>query len=491
MHSSIKAILKRIKSQRNLILLVLILLLAIFIRTYDIHRLSVFIADQAIMSTEVLKILRGNLTLLGPSASIAPLFFGPIVFYLMVPYYILFNGYPLAGTVFQTSLQIFTVPLIFLIGKRVKNEQVGLIAAFLFAISALFVDYSRGSFNTTTALSFSTLIIVIFFSILNNYRWWKVLVMGILIGCMFQMNFITVSLPLAIATFPFLFYRKLIKLNYFLLLILGAAIGFSPYLLFEFRHNFYNTNEMINYLFRGGSGNTKSIMFVINDVPTIISKLVYGFNNFWLGVITILYMTFGIGFIFKKKSSNIYLNFLLFLVAITLMISLIYGRHLESIYIIVIHTTLLVIFATVTLFIFKKQYLVVLLLSLILFLNIPNWNLYKPMQDLQDGILMSDFKKASLLIQHDSMKSKINVAMDAERDNRAMPLRYFLFLNNTPVLSYEDYGNADDLYFIVRKSKNLQDITIWEYKSFGPNEIIKTWNINDQYVMYKLKKVGN
>src|SRR5438034_2010199 len=102
MQAHLHPFLTQIKRKRYLFLLTAIILLAIFIRTYRIHSLSVFIADQAIMSTETLKILRGDFTLLGPRASIAPLYFGPIVFYLMAPFYILFKSYPLAGTVFQT-----------------------------------------------------------------------------------------------------------------------------------------------------------------------------------------------------------------------------------------------------------------------------------------------------------------------------------------------------------------------------------------------------
>jgi 4-amino-4-deoxy-L-arabinose transferase-like glycosyltransferase len=476
---------------RSLLFLFLIILLAIFIRTYHIHSLAVFIADQAIMSTETLQIIRGNLTLIGPSASIAPLFFGPIVFYLMVPFYLATGGYPLAGTIFQTTLQILTIPLIYFIGKRVKNEKAGLFAAFLFAVSGLFVEYSRGSFNTTTALSFSTLIILVFFSLLKQYKSWKVLLVGILLGCMVQMNFITVSLFIAIAAFP-LFYHKLASFKYFGLLILGVTIGFSDYILFELRHNFFNTHAMLTYLFGGGSSSAhKSVMYLLTDGPTITARIFYGMGNLWLGAGTLLLTAIGILYLFKKKATNLYLNFLLFLIANVLLISLIYGRHLESIYLIVIHTSLIVLVATMIVSVFEKRLiLIVLTACLIGLFNAPQWNLHKPIHDLQDGIYMSDFKKAAVIIQNDTPGSNINVAMDAQRDNRAMPLRYFLLLYNIPVLNYDNYGNADELYFIERKTKDLQNITVWEYKAFGANEIDKMWEINDQYVMYKLKRAA-
>lgn len=476
----------------NLILFCLVIILAVFTRTYRMQELSIFIADQAIISTEVLKIIRGDLTLLGTRTSIAPIYFGPIALYLMVPFYYLFNGYPLAGTIFQTILQILTIPIIFLIGKKVKNSQVGIFATFIFSISGLLIEYSRAAFNTTTALSLSTLAIYLLFLTFDRYSSWKIIVMGILLGWVFQINFITVSLFIAIATFPILFYRKLMTFKYYSLLAIGFLIGFSPYLLFELRHNFLNSLEMFNYLFRSESGNSKSIMFIFTDVPLTLSKLLYGIENFWLGLLSVLFMIHGTILILKKKSGNIFFNFLLYLVANAILISILYGRHLESIYLIAIQTTLIIIFAFVSLFVFKKNYLMILfMLSLLLFLNIPSWNLHKKMHYLQDGLFMTDFEKAASIIWNDNSRSIINVSMDAQRDNRAMPLRYFLFLKNIPFLSYEDYENANELYFIVRKNKDLKDIKIWEFKAFGSSKVIEKWNINDQYIMYKLSKSSN
>lgn len=478
------------KEQKNvLIILFLILLLAIFIRTYRMHELSVFIADQALMSTEVIKILNGVLTLIGPKASIGSFFFGPVVYYFMIPFYFIFNGYPIAGTVFQTVLQILTIPLIFMIGKKIKNEQVGLIASFIFTVSALLVDYSRATFNTTTALFFSTSIIYIYFSIINKYRWWKSLLIGILLGIIIQMNFITASIVFAVFLFPIFFCRKLISIKFYCLLIIGFIIGFSPYLLFEVRHNFYNSHEIINYIFHGSSGNKKSVLYFIQDLPVIISSLFYGKGVFWLGSITILFMTLTAGLFVKKKFNNVYFNFLLFLITISFIVSLLYGRHLESIYLITIHTTLIIIFAAMISFILRKKYLMILLLLIIiLVLNMPNWNLQKQMHDLQDGLSMSDFDKSAMIIKNDNTKAQINVAMEAQRDNRAMPLRYFLFLYKIPVLNFDNYSNAMYLYIIVRNNRALRNINLWELRSFGSNKVIKTWKINDQYAMYKIQK---
>jgi hypothetical protein len=191
-------------------------------------------------------------------------------------------------------------------------------------------------------------------------------------------------------------------------------------------------------------------------------------------------------FYYKKKQQNLYSNFLLFLVFVVFLVSIIYGRHLESTYLIVMQTAALVFFATILFFILKRY--VLILLACILVINIPNWNWQNPMHPLQDGLLMSDFDTAANIITKDSSAKKINVAMEAQKDNRAMPLRYFLFLYNQPVLDYDNYQGADTLYFITRRDSIPPDFSMWEHTSFGPKKEVTKWKINEAYTMFKLEK---
>lgn len=272
-------------------------------------------------------------------------------------------------------------------------------------------------------------------------------------------------------------------------MILGFFIGFSPYLLFEIRNNFFNFNEMFRYIFGRTSGGGRSVIYIFTDIPVIVSKLLYGVANIWIGWATILFMIItGIVYI-KHKENTTYYNFILFLIGIVLIVSLLYGKHLESYYLITIHTSIRIFFAAFVVYILgKRTVLLGVFLLIMLLVNMPYWNVQKPIHDLQDGLAMRDFDKAAQIIREDNGSVTFNVAMDAQRDNRAIPLRYFLTLYDVPVMHYDDYGSAPYLYFIAGTDKPLSEITVWEYTSFGSDDIVTSWILNDEYTLYKLTK---
>src|SRR3989344_4028494 len=107
----------------TLFILAGIILLGIFARFYRINDLAVFLADQASDSTVMLNMLHGKFTLLGPITSVGGFYNGPIVYYLMFPFYWVLKGNMIAGTVFQSTLSVATIPLLFMLGKKMFNEK--------------------------------------------------------------------------------------------------------------------------------------------------------------------------------------------------------------------------------------------------------------------------------------------------------------------------------------------------------------------------------
>jgi hypothetical protein len=226
------------------------------------------------------------------------------------------------------------------------------------------------------------------------------------------------------------------------------------------------------------------------DMLTIISKLIFGKDNFALGLVTALGILVAFIYNLKQKQNNLYGTFLMFLLLVTTLTRMVYGRHLESIYLISVHTIIIVLFSALLYLILKKQTILILLSLLILFfLNMPKWNLQKPINDLQDNLSMTDFERIAQIIKKDQSEESFNVMMESQKDNRAMPLRYFLTLYNVPVLDVEKYAEAKELYLIImRRDSDLKTFSMWEYNSFGSNQVVKRWDINKTYIMYKLGK---
>lgn len=100
------------RKKNYLLLIFAVVVLGTFLRFYRMYDLAVFLADQASDSQKVLDMLRGKFTLLGPITSVGGFYNGPIVYYLTYPFYLLLRGDPIAGTVFQSTLSILTMPLL-------------------------------------------------------------------------------------------------------------------------------------------------------------------------------------------------------------------------------------------------------------------------------------------------------------------------------------------------------------------------------------------
>ena len=482
-----KLILKVMKKRADLIVLFFILLLAAFTRMYRMYDLAVFLADQAYDSTAVLNIIRGKLTLLGPITSVGGFHFGPVVYYLMVPFFLILRGDPISGTVFQTSLSLATIPLLYILGKRLKNEVVGLVASFLFAISPLMIDYSRASFNPVPLIFFSSLIIFLVLRNADRRTPTQSFLIGVLLGWAVQMHYLAISLLLFSFFFPFFLYRKSFFISYFSFLITGFLIGVSPFLMFEMRHDFLNTRLFLTYLF-SAKESARSIGYALSIWPEVAGKLFDGGNNI-LGMGFLLLIGSSAVFIWMKKLIRRKLlvpYFLLFVLVLS--VALLFGRRMPPHYVISFHMSLFLLLALSIYFILKKNIkLIMVVCFILLVINIPSWNITKEKHELQDGLSIADFKITARIIRKDR-KGKYNVGMHAEGDNRAMPLRYTLLLLDEHPEPYTNYSDIDILYFLVKKKESPDALKMWEYTTFGPSITLKKWEINREYYLYKFGK---
>ena len=466
------------------------MIIAAVIRTYHMRDLAVFLADQASDSTAVFNILKGDFTLLGPITSVGGFYNGPIVYYLMAPIFWIFKSNPLSGTIFQTLIFCFTIPFIYFIGKKVWNVETGLLAGFIFAISPLMVEYSRAAFNSFPAIFFSTLIIYLLISLQKPFSNIKLLMIGVFIGWILQMHYFTVAFVLLVSIYP-LFRRELFSWKYYLFTMFGIGIGFAPFLLFEIRHQFLNTHRMIEYFITAPDDTIRSLNNIFMIWPRVMGEII-GNNNIFMGLLFFLMIGIYLGNTFHSyKKNHIHILLFLLLFFIVTIIGAIYGKRLESHYVISFHTSLIIFFSATMISLLRKNKLIIgVFVFCIMLINIPSWGIAAEKHPVQDGLSIKDFTYAASLI-HDDNKQQYNVAMHAQGDNRAMPLRYTLLLLDDHPQHYDTYTNIAQLYFIVPKDEGIQQQTMWEYTAFGPSRIANIWNINEEYYLYKLEKQDN
>ena len=177
---------KKILKNKSAILIIAILILAGFLRLYQISAYQTFLGDEGRDVLVAKGILEGKLTLLGPRASAGDFFTGPIYYYMMAPFLLLFHYDPVGPAVMIALLSVATVYLIYLFGKEWFGGKAGLYAAALYAVSPLVIAYSRSSWNPNPMPFFSLLILYIINKAIARYSWKKFLLAGVLFGIAFQ-----------------------------------------------------------------------------------------------------------------------------------------------------------------------------------------------------------------------------------------------------------------------------------------------------------------
>ena len=248
--------------------LIVILILAAYLRLHDIAGYMTFLGDEG---RDVLVVKRmivdHKFTLLGPTASVGGFFLGPIYYYFMVPFLRAWQLDPVGPAVMVALFGIATVWLLFKVGKDFFHPWAGLFAASLYALSPLVIAYSRSSWNPNLVPFFSLLLMYFLWSAVEKKRKNAFLLAGIALGIGLQLHYLFLFLFVVSAIWLVL-QRKTAPLHTsFAVVLLGFVIGYAPFLVFEIRHSFPNTQSIIRFVLAGeDTGVTAGFWRTVDDV---------------------------------------------------------------------------------------------------------------------------------------------------------------------------------------------------------------------------------
>lgn len=248
--------------------LVSVLILAAFFRLYRIADYMTFLGDEGRDVLVAYQILHGQLTLLGPTASVGGFFLGPIYYYFMTPFLWLFNYHPVGPAVMVALFGIATVYLVYKIGSEFFNKNVGLIAAFFYAISPLTIAYSRSSWNPNLMPFFSLLTLYVLYKALVKNNIALLVFCGFLLGITMQLHYLATFLGVIIAVYTVLIRKSFSRaIRDYLFIFVGFVLGWSPFLAFEIRHGFSNLQSIFSFIFDSKETGANSHFFqTIYDV---------------------------------------------------------------------------------------------------------------------------------------------------------------------------------------------------------------------------------
>ncbi|MFH1832567.1 MAG: glycosyltransferase family 39 protein [Candidatus Levyibacteriota bacterium] len=498
-----------------------ILILASFLRLYRIADYITFLGDEGRDVLVVYNILHGNLTLLGPTASVGGFFLGPIYYYFMTPFLWLFNYNPVGPAVMVALFGIATVWLVYKVGSDFFNVKTGLIASILYAVSPIIVTYSRSSWNPNLMPFFSLLTIYVLFQAVKKTSAKLFIASGVLFGILMQLHYLATFLGAAIVIYIIFLeiiaknrlFVKIIKIfkNYFYLFI-GFIIGWSPFLLFEVRHGFPNTQSIFSFIFHSNdTGGGVNFFGIVSDVFfRLFARLVFKFPpseqlymysklhiSFWsisitiLALISIGIVLFQLRSFLKEKKEEVQKASLLLIWLISGL--LFFGFYKKSIYdyyfgfmfplpFIFIGN----LFSTFLNNSLTKPLSIMVFAFLVVFNFSHNSFKYEPNRQLLQAETISRF------VFDKTDKKPFNFAL-ITGGNSDHAYRYFFTIWNkppmviqNPVIDPERKSVADQL-FVVCESNPCEPIghSLWEIAGFGRAEIAGEWNVSVVKV-YKL-----
>lgn len=287
---------KKLLERKELILIIIILLIAAFLRLYRISDYMTFLGDEGRDSLIVRNIVFGfgdllqghfslakeHLTLLGPRASAGDFFTGPIYYYMMAPFLFLWNFNPVGPAIMIALLSVATTYLIYKFGKEFFGSLAGLIAAGLYALAPVVITYAHSSWNPNPMPFFTLLLLYVLYKGVVEKKKWLFALVGILYGITLQLHYIELFTGLIIMLFTligsFVYQKESWKtvFQYAVLLFVGFILGFSPFLAFELRHGFANTKTIIGFILYG------------NGDPNVLPN-----HSFFGNVFTVFFRVFG------------------------------------------------------------------------------------------------------------------------------------------------------------------------------------------------------
>ena len=335
--------------------LLVLFILIIFLVSRTAELLShnfVFVLDQGRDYANVSDlILNKKLTLIGSEigggyAGINGIFQGPLHYYLLSVFYILFKGDPYGGIVYMFVFALLTLIASFFVAKIIfKNTFVSLAVSLLVALSPPIVSQAKFTWNPHPVPFF---ILLSFLFIYLSYKKDKkyIFLAGFFSAATYNFEIAT-TVPLLLALILHsIFNLKFRRLKEYALLFGGIILTLLPFLLFEVRHRFLALNGFISYITTPNHDAKLGYSLINNH----LEKFLYNFGNTFsapeLILTGIFLIVFAASFIYlswneKRKELKKLISFFLILIASTIFaisflrntVFMYYLYHLNFIYI--------------------------------------------------------------------------------------------------------------------------------------------------------------
>lgn len=280
-----------------LLTLLVIMGIAVWLRLFNLSERLYFIYDQGRDALKLREILQGDLTLVGPTSGLAGFFLGPLWYYAGVPGFILSQGNPYYLSLWYILLGSLSLPLFWLISKKLFPLPWSLLS---FALLSWIPGAVHGTIFIWNPLLSLPLMAGSFLGFLHarNSR--------IALGIGFLLLALTLQSEFAYAVFfigplflliPWL--RQKVDWRDFAISAIAIGVTLVPQALFELKNNFILTNSLLTGVTQGEGGISllELWQFRPQQLFDASAALLLGYppERFWLMLPLLISLVVGIG----------------------------------------------------------------------------------------------------------------------------------------------------------------------------------------------------
>ncbi len=226
----------------DLILPGALLLLALWLRLHRLDQVE-FLWDQAEISKWALRMARqGEIAWVGPPSSTGIYSFLGTVWLMAIPYAL--SPSPIIATGFVALLNVVAVLGCYLLARRWFGRWAALVATLLFTVAPWAVIYSRKIWQVELLIPFTLLYAATGWWAFVKGKGWAVPAHALALAWLIQIHLSALALVPLTGLWALLFWRRL-AWRWVPPAILPAALLFTPYLLFDARHQWFSLRRFL------------------------------------------------------------------------------------------------------------------------------------------------------------------------------------------------------------------------------------------------------
>jgi GT2 family glycosyltransferase len=311
-----------------------IVLLALFLRIYNLSSGMTFIGDQGWFYLSARDILiHGNIPLVGITSSHTWLHQGPLWTYMLSFALLVSKFNPISGAYSTVGFGVLTTFLMYLLGKEMFSQKIGIIAAILYASSPLIISFDRMPFDPSTIPFFTLLYLFALVKwVKGNVNYFPIML--VLLAILYNLELATFTLA-----FPFIiiliygsfkktdWVKKLLNLKIISASIVLPVLIMLPVIIYDFYNGFEQTIVFVGWtlykpfsvVFHHSSGNLLGNFKLVADFGLLnLQRLIFQ-ENLLLSLLIFAAGLFLLAFkVFKKRRLSEPKSILLFLLLISL-----------------------------------------------------------------------------------------------------------------------------------------------------------------------------